>query len=101
MTRFVHAFLVPLLIGATGLSLAQPSQPKQGTRHVCSVTTASGAKQLLFSIVADKAEARQVSGRQSLGGPGGKVVLVHECIDPAKEKFIDPKSAELLANTPR
>lgn len=99
MNLFARTLLVPVAVITTGVVVAQPSSP--GTRHVCSVTTASGAKQLLFSIVKDKGEARQVAARQSLGGAGGKVVLVHECIDPTKEKFIDAKAAELLANTPR
>lgn len=99
MNLLARTLLIPVLVAMTGIAVAQPSSP--GIRHVCSVTTASGAKQLLFSIVKDKAEARQVAGRQSLGGTGGKVVLVHECIDPIKEKFIDAKSADLLANTPR
>lgn len=101
------------LLGLAGLMpVAAQAQPQQPSRqappglitYVCSVTMPSTTQRLVFVESLDKAAARRLADRARLVDAPGKRVpprSVQECIEPAKEKFIDAKAAQLLAETPR
>lgn len=72
--------------------------------YACVVTMPSSAQRIVFVEALDKQAGRRIADRARPIDTNGKrtpVRSVQECIDMAKEKFIDPKAAELLANTPR
>lgn len=101
------------LLGLVGLmpviAQAQTGAPSRQAppgliTYACSVTMPSATQRLVFVEALDKAAARRLADRARLVDAGGKRVparSVQECIEPAKEKFIDAKAAELLANALR
>ncbi|OSZ66031.1 hypothetical protein [Hydrogenophaga sp. IBVHS2] len=106
--------LVPALVAAGGLvapAAAQTAGPAPSRMapdglitYACAVTMPSSAQRIVFVEALDKQAGRRIADRARPVDTNGKrtpVRSVQECIDLAKEKFIDAQSAELLANTPR
>ncbi len=96
------AFLAAVL--TAGQAGAQTPPVREPVLHVCSATMPSGVQRLVFVEAQDKQAARRLADRARLVDTAGKRLpprSVQECIVPAREKFIDPKAAELLVNTPR
>lgn len=94
-----------LLAVATLPAAAQSGQPPRDLiTYACSVTMPSSTQRLVFVEALDKQAARRLADRARVMDSAGKRVpprSVQECIATEKEKFIDPRAAELLANTPR
>lgn len=99
------AVLATATASAQGTGPAPSRMAPQGLiAYACAVTMPSSTQRIVFVEALDKQAGRRVAERARPVDTTGKrtpVRSVQECIDLAKEKFIDPKSAELLANTPR
>ncbi|MGC4365522.1 hypothetical protein [Hydrogenophaga sp. R2] len=105
---------IPVLVAASLVAVAASAQvtgpapsrmaPQGLVSYACAVTMPSSTQRIVFVEAPDKQAGRRLAERSRPIDTTGKrtpVRSVQECIDLAKEKFIDPKAAELLANTPR
>lgn len=105
MNRTLHTTCALMAGLGLYLPLVAQSQPVRDLKEfVCATTLPSGKQRLLFVDAQDKQAARRLADRVPMAdGPGKKVAArsVQECIEPGREKFIDPKAAEMLASTPR
>lgn len=99
------AGLLAAAASAQGTGPAPSRMAPQGLiAYACAVTMPSSTQRIVFVEALDKQAGRRVAERARPVDTTGKrtpVRSVQECIDLSKEKFIDAKAAQLLADTPR